>query len=525
MKVSLAWLREFVPIELDVEELAARIDARGIKVEGIERPWAGLDGVVVATVREVRDHPNSEKLCLATVDAGDGPVQVVVGIRNMAPGDLVPWAKPGSRVPLLDEPLGARSLRGEMSNGMLCSPRELAISQEHETGILILPPDLTPGADLKSALGLDDALIDIEVEPNRPDFLSVYGVARETSSILGLPLADPDTDLEEEEERADAVATVELRAPDGLPLLPGADPPRSVPGCDADPRAGQAHGSRDAAGGADRRRHQLRDVGARATAARVRPRPARRARDRGPPGRGRGAAHDPRRRGSGAARRGPRDLRRREAGRARRRDGGAVLGGLGLDDRRPPRVGVLHQDRGHPDGPSTRPAFRGVAPLRARDRSRRGGAGRPPVRGADRPVDRSPRAGGRRAGGRPAPAAPGLDARFPGDGAPRLSRRPVGCRCRVRRAADGPPRGGRRRRGGDPGLPARHRARGRPDRGGGADPGLRGRRCHRAPIAGTGWSARRVRVRAPGPRRARARRTPRGEAVAVRVRGRSRPDG
>jgi phenylalanyl-tRNA synthetase beta chain len=218
MKVSMAWLREFVPIELDVEDLAARIDARGIKVEGIERPWAGLAGVVVATVREVRDHPNSDKLCLATVDAGDGPVQVVVGIRNMAPGDLVPWAKPGSRVPLLDEPLGARSLRGEMSNGMLCSPRELAISQEHETGILILPPDLTPGADLKSALGLDDALIDIEVEPNRPDFLSVYGVARETSSILGLPLADPDTDHQDEDERADGVATVELLAPDGCPF-------------------------------------------------------------------------------------------------------------------------------------------------------------------------------------------------------------------------------------------------------------------------------------------------------------------
>ena len=217
MKVSLAWLREFVPVGSGAEELAERIDARGIKVEGIEYPWAGLDGVVVATVLEVRDHPNSDKLCLATVDAGEGPVQVVVGIRNMAPGDLVPWAKPGSRVPALDEPLGERSLRGETSNGMLCSPRELAISQEHETGILILPPDLTPGADLKTALGLDDALIDIEVEPNRPDFLSIYGVARETSSILGLPLSDPDTDVEEEPERADAVATVELTAPDGCP--------------------------------------------------------------------------------------------------------------------------------------------------------------------------------------------------------------------------------------------------------------------------------------------------------------------
>ncbi|MGI8616194.1 MAG: phenylalanine--tRNA ligase subunit beta [Actinomycetota bacterium] len=218
MRVPVSWLRDFVPIEMDVEALADRIDARGIKVEGIERPWAGLEGVMVARVLEVRDHPNSDKLCLATVDAGEGPVQVVVGIRNMSTGDLVPWAKPGSRVPVLDEPLGAKALRGEMSNGMLCSPRELAISHEHETGILILPDELPRGADLKSALGLDDAVLDIEVEPNRPDFLSVYGVARETSSILGVPLAEPDTSIEEDPERADEVATVELRAPDGCPF-------------------------------------------------------------------------------------------------------------------------------------------------------------------------------------------------------------------------------------------------------------------------------------------------------------------
>jgi phenylalanyl-tRNA synthetase beta chain len=218
MKVSVSWLREFVPVELDAETLAERIDARGIKVEGIERPWAGLEGVVVARVLEVRDHPNSDTLCLATVDAGQGAAQVVVGIRNMSPGDLVPWAKPGSRVPILEEPLGAKPLRGELSNGMLCSPRELAISYEHETGILLLPKDLPVGADLKSTLGLDDVVLDIEVEPNRPDFLSVYGVARETSSILGLPLAEPETVLEEDPERADEVASVELRAPDGCPF-------------------------------------------------------------------------------------------------------------------------------------------------------------------------------------------------------------------------------------------------------------------------------------------------------------------
>ena len=218
MRVPVSWLREFVPVEMDVETFAERIDARGIKIEGVERPWAGLDGVVVARVLEVRDHPNSDKLCLATVDDGHGPVQVVVGIRNMSAGDLVPWAKPGSRVPMLDEPLGAKPLRGEMSNGMLCSPRELAISHEHETGILLLPEALAVGADLKSELGLDDAVLDIEVEPNRPDFLSVYGVARETSSILGVPLVEPQKNVEEDPERADEVATVELRAPDGCPF-------------------------------------------------------------------------------------------------------------------------------------------------------------------------------------------------------------------------------------------------------------------------------------------------------------------
>ena len=218
MKVPLSWLEEFVPIDLDVEALADRIDAHGIKVEGIERPWAGLEGVVVARVLDVRDHPNSDKLCLATVDAGEGPVQVVVGIRNMSPGDLVPWAKPGSRVPALEEPLGTKQLRGETSNGMLCSPRELAISHEHETGILILPAELPVGGDVRSTLGLEDAVLDIEVEPNRPDFLSIYGVARETSSILGLPLREPDLTVEEVPERADEVATVELRDPDGCPF-------------------------------------------------------------------------------------------------------------------------------------------------------------------------------------------------------------------------------------------------------------------------------------------------------------------
>ena len=115
MRVPLGWLRERCAVDLAPEELGDLLALKGLHVEAIERPWDGLEGVVVARVLDVRDHPNSEKLCLASIDAGAGPVQVVVGVRNMSAGDLVPWAKPGSRVPVLDQPLGTRKLRGVVS--------------------------------------------------------------------------------------------------------------------------------------------------------------------------------------------------------------------------------------------------------------------------------------------------------------------------------------------------------------------------------------------------------------------------
>ena len=217
MRILVGWLRERCPTDLSPEALADLLALRGAHLEAIERPWDGLVGVVVARVLEVRDHPDSEKLCLADVDAGDGPTQVVVGVRNMAPGDLVPWARPGSRVPLLDEALGVRTLGGEVSNGMLCSPRELAISHEHETGILVLPGDLPVGADLKSALGLDDVVLDLEIESNRPDLLSITGIAREVAGATGAPLLPLDVQVPEVEEPASTVATVEIKDPEGCP--------------------------------------------------------------------------------------------------------------------------------------------------------------------------------------------------------------------------------------------------------------------------------------------------------------------
>jgi len=216
VRVVLSWLREFCPTEVPAEELADLLTSRGAEVERVERPWAGLSGVIVARVVEVRDHPNSEKLCVARVQTGSGEQEVVVGVRNMAPGDLVPLAPAGARVPTLPEPLAARELRGVVSNGMLCSPRELGISEDHG-GILILPGDLEPGRDVQRAFGLDDAVLDLEVTPNRPDFLSVIGVAREVSAATGVPYRPPAPDVEGDAEKAADVTTVEIRDVDRCP--------------------------------------------------------------------------------------------------------------------------------------------------------------------------------------------------------------------------------------------------------------------------------------------------------------------
>jgi phenylalanyl-tRNA synthetase beta chain len=219
MKVPVSWLRELCPTELSAEELAELLTSKGAEVEGIERPWAGLDDVLTARVLEVRDHPNSEKLCLARVDAGPavGELEVVVGVRNMVAGDVVPFARPGSRVPALPEPLGRREIRGVTSNGMLCSPKELAISADHGA-ILVLPDDTAVGEDVARLFGLDDAVLDVAVTPNRPDLLSVAGVAREVAAATGAPFAPPSTAIAAEaDEKAADLATVEILDLDRCP--------------------------------------------------------------------------------------------------------------------------------------------------------------------------------------------------------------------------------------------------------------------------------------------------------------------
>ena len=179
MNVSYRWLREIAPgIREDAEALADRLGMLGAPVEGIERPGAGLDDVIIARVLKAERHPNADRLSLCQVDPGTGEaLSVVCGAPVIVEGALYPFAPAGATLPG-DVKIKKAKIRGEVSNGMLCSESELGLGKGHE-GIMRLSDGLPLGARLVDALALDDVVLALEVTPNRPDLLSHVGVARE----------------------------------------------------------------------------------------------------------------------------------------------------------------------------------------------------------------------------------------------------------------------------------------------------------------------------------------------------------
>ena len=195
MKVLLSWMREFAPdLTDDVDVLSEALDDLGTPVEERVRLGEGLDGIVVARVLETKPHPDADRVQLVDVDAGDGEaLQIVCGAFNMAAGDLIPLATLGTTMPN-GMAIERRKMRGEWSNGMLCSATEIGLGEDSE-GILILSPGLTPGQPLTEALGLQgDWLLDLEVNANRPDALSMVGVARDVAARLGVGFTLPSVD-------------------------------------------------------------------------------------------------------------------------------------------------------------------------------------------------------------------------------------------------------------------------------------------------------------------------------------------
>jgi len=211
MKVSLSWLTDYIDIDRDIMDLADALTMAGLEVEGITDRYAYLTGVVVGRILEIKPHPHADKLVLCKVDTGEGEKSIVCGATNMKETDRVPVALPGTQLPGVGS-IEAGSIRGEISEGMLCSQAELGLGSD-AAGIFILPTALTPGRPLPSALNLSDPVIEFDLTPNRPDCLNVIGVAREVAAITGTPLRLPDIGLSEASVSIDGLASVTIRTP------------------------------------------------------------------------------------------------------------------------------------------------------------------------------------------------------------------------------------------------------------------------------------------------------------------------
>ncbi len=217
MKVLWGWVREFVPLALTPEQAAERLINAGIEVASLT-PLApvGLRGVVVGEIGAIeRDlgESHGHRLVLCRVTTGRADFRVVCGAPNTRVGVRAAFAPPGASLPG-DRTIGVARIRGVESHGTLCSERELGLGEEHAGGVLELGPDAPLGVDLVEHLGLGDTVLEVEITPNRPDCLSVLGIARELSALTGAPLREPTIELKESDEPATSLARARIDAPD-----------------------------------------------------------------------------------------------------------------------------------------------------------------------------------------------------------------------------------------------------------------------------------------------------------------------
>ena len=319
MKVPLGWLAEWVDLP-DEAELCERLTLAGLEIEEVLRSGPDLSAIRVGRVVERRQHPNADRLSLCRVDVG-GPetISVVCGAPNVAQGQKVAVALPGTKLP--DGTVLKKSkIRGEASEGMICSARELGLSDEH-AGILVLDPSAKIGAALPEVLSAGDTILDVELTPNRGDWVSMLGMAREIARAVRRRRCSC---RRRSRPRARARRRKTWRSRSRRPTAARAMSAASCAACgSARRRTGCARGSsRRALRSINerRRRDEPGDARARPAAARVRPRdPARREDPRAPRAGGR-EARDPRRRDARARRDRPGDRRRRARDRAGRRD-------------------------------------------------------------------------------------------------------------------------------------------------------------------------------------------------------------
>ena len=218
MKVSLKWLRDYVDVFMPVDDLAEKLTIAGLEVSDIEVLGGDWQNITVARIIDIAPHPNADRLRLATVDLGGKQSTVVCGAPNLNIGDKVVFAYVGAK--LVDGHSGESvqlkpaKIRGVLSEGMICSEKELGISDKHD-GIMILPSDAPIGELLTTYLG--DTVLDIDVTPNRPDCLSIIGIAREIAALAKSKLRIPEVHYNELEDDIKSFASVQVFEPELCP--------------------------------------------------------------------------------------------------------------------------------------------------------------------------------------------------------------------------------------------------------------------------------------------------------------------
>ncbi len=216
MRVSYKWLKEYVDVTVSPGELADRLTLSGIAVEGVHEPGAGIEKVYTGKILNIEPHPNADRLTVCSVTTG-GPeaIQIVTGATNIRAGDVVPVAVEGAHL-AAGLVIKKSKLRGVESRGMLCSGQELGLDPktmpaDQAHGIMILPPETSLGLDIKPVLGLDDAILELDLTPNRGDAMSMVGVAREVAALLGQKLRLPDIDVDETDESIDGRVKIDIK--------------------------------------------------------------------------------------------------------------------------------------------------------------------------------------------------------------------------------------------------------------------------------------------------------------------------
>lgn len=204
MLVSLKWLRDYVEINDDIKDYCDKMTMTGSKVETFKEQGDGIKKVVVGKILEITRHPDAEKLVVTKTDIGEEVLQIVTGATNLKVGDYVPVAQVGAWLPGGIK-IKRGKLRGETSEGMLCSAEELEIpkkfiAEELHDGIYILDKEYPLGSDIREIMGLNDYVVEFEITSNRPDCLSMLGIARESAVTLNVPVKLPEIKVNESDE-------------------------------------------------------------------------------------------------------------------------------------------------------------------------------------------------------------------------------------------------------------------------------------------------------------------------------------